>query len=129
MTLFRAIVRIAASVPLAAFFAFVGYMKATAPLTTLAQHGAWTTRLPEAAGRIVGVSEIVGAALLLVGLLPGRARIGAASALILIVNQGVAAGVHAAAGEGHALPQNAVLVALLAVVAWAGRATRLTPSG
>lgn len=121
MAIVRTALRILLSLPLAAFFGFVGWMKASAPLATLAQHGAWTVRLPEALGRVVGVSEIACALLLLVGLLPRRARIGAASALLLIANQGVAAAVHAGAGESHALPQNAVLVAALAPVAWLSR--------
>ncbi len=121
MAIVRTALRILLSLPLAAFFGFVGWMKASAPLATLTQHGAWTVRLPEALGRVVGVSEIACALLLLVGLLPRRARIGAASALVLIANQGVAAAVHAGAGESHALPQNAVLVAALALVAWLSR--------
>ena len=121
MAIVRTALRILLSLPLAAFFGFVGWMKASAPLATLTQHGAWTVRLPEPLGRVVGVSEIACALLLLVGLMPRRARIGAASALVLIANQGVAAAVHAGAGESHALPQNAVLVAALALVAWLSR--------
>lgn len=121
MAMIRTALRILLSLPLAAFFGFVGWMKASAPLAMLAQHGAWTVRIPEPLGRIVGVSEIVCALLLLVGLLPGRARIGGAAALVLIANQAVAAAVHASAGESEALPQNAVLVAALAVVAWLSR--------
>lgn len=113
--------RILLSLPLAAFFGFVGWMKASAPIAILAQHGAWTVRVPEPLGRAVGVSEIVCALLLLVGLLPRRARIGAAAALVLIANQFVAAAVHASAVEAHALPQNVVLVAALALVAWLSR--------
>lgn len=120
MAIVRTALRILLSLPLAAFFGFVGWMKTSAPVATLAQHGAWTARIPEPLGRAVGVSEIV-CALLLVGLLPGRTRIGAAAALVLIANQGVAAAVHASAGEGHALPQNAVLIAALALVAWLSR--------
>lgn len=121
MTVVRMALRILLSLPLAAFFGFVGWMKATAPLAMLARYGAWTVRVPEPLGRAVGVSEIVCALLLLAGLLAGCARIGAASAVILIVNQLVAAAVHASAGERHALPQNAVLIAALALVAWLSR--------
>lgn len=121
MAIVRTALRIFLSLPLAAFFGFVGWMKASAPVATLAQHGAWTVRIPKPLGRAVGVSEIVCTLLLLVGLLPGRARIGAAAALVLITNQGVAAAVHASAGESHALPQNAVLVTALGVVAWLSR--------
>ena len=111
----------AAGLLLAAFFGFVGFMKASAPMAVLAQHGAWTAHLPEPLGRVVGVSELVCAALLLAGLLPRRARISAASAAILIVNQLVAAAFHAAAGEAAALPQNAVIIALCVLVAAGAR--------
>lgn len=121
MAFVRTTLRILLSLPLASFFGFVGWMKASAPVATLAQHGAWTVRIPEPLGRAVGVSEIVCALLLLVGLLPRRARVGAASAIVLIVNQAVAAAVHASAGESQALPQNAVLVAAIALVAWLSR--------
>ncbi|WP_315761432.1 DoxX family protein [Sphingomonas sp. Y38-1Y] len=121
MAIVRTALRALLSLSLAAFFGFVGWMKASAPMAMLAQHGAWTVRVPEPLGRVVGVSEIVCALLLLVGLLPGRARIGAASALILIANQLVAAAIHAGVGETHALPQNGVLIAALGLIAWLSR--------
>lgn len=105
----------AVSLLLAAFFLFVGYMKASAPLSELALHGAWTVHLPEAAGRAVGVSEMALAIALLAGL--ARPMAGVAAALILILNQIVAAAVHAGSGESAALPQNAVLIALCLAVA------------
>ncbi|WP_430388169.1 hypothetical protein [Blastomonas fulva] len=50
---------------LAAFFAFVGYHKAFAPLAELAQHRVWTLALPVWAGRVIGWSELLLAAGLL----------------------------------------------------------------
>ncbi|BBD98671.1 hypothetical protein SAMIE_1021720 [Sphingobium amiense] len=105
----------AMSLLLAAFFLFVGYMKASAPLPELALHGAWTVHLPEAAGRAVGVSEMALALALLAGL--ARPGAGAVAALILVLNQIAAAAVHAGSGESAALPQNAVLIALCLAVA------------
>lgn len=102
--------------PLAAFFAFVGWNKAFAPLADLARHGAWTVHLPQWLGRAVGGSELACAALLLV---PGRLR--RIAALVLVANQACAAAVHLAHGETAALPQNAVLLALLIALAWLGR--------
>ena len=96
---------------LAAFFAFVGWNKAFASLADLASYHAWTIWLPEALGRIVGWSEMACAVLLLIP----RTRPWAA--LLLIANQLVAAGFHAAHGEAAALPQNAVLIAMLAFIA------------
>ncbi len=104
------------AVPLAAFFAFVGWNKAFAPMADLARHGAWTVHLPQWLGRVVGGSELACAVLLLV---PGRLR--RITALVLVANQACAAAVHLARGETAALPQNAVLVALLIALAWLGR--------
>jgi uncharacterized membrane protein YphA (DoxX/SURF4 family) len=105
---------------LAAFFGFVGWNKAFASLTQLATYGAWTVHLPEVIGRAVGWSELVCAAALLVP----RTRMW--SALLLIANQFAAAAVHFTQGELAALPQNAVLVALLAIVAFLARTPRGT---
>lgn len=106
---------------LAAFFAFVGYHKSFAPLAELAQHRVWTLALPEWAGRLVGVSEMLMAAALLAMMRPGLRVWAAVAAGLLIVNQLIAAGVHWSRGEADALPQNAVLVTLLGLVGLAAR--------
>lgn len=111
------------SVPLALFFAFVGWNKAFAPLADLARYGAWTVHLPEALGRVVGWSELACALALLGSVLPRGLRIAHLAALVLIANQCAASVVHAAQGEGAALPQNGVLIAMLAAVAWLIRAS------
>ena len=109
---------------LAAFFAFVGYHKAFSPLAELAQHRVWTLALPEWAGRIVGGSELL-CAILLLGYGVACTRMwAAAGALALIVNQLVAAAVHASRGEADAMPQNAILIGLLALVVLAARHDR-----
>lgn len=83
----------------------------------LAQQGAWTAALPPWLGRAVGWSEIgCAAALLLTRLWPGQISVAVPVAGLLIVNQGFAAAVHAGRGETDALPQNAVLVAMLAAL-------------
>ncbi|WP_310535095.1 DoxX family protein [Novosphingobium sp.] len=102
---------------LATFFAFVGWNKAFASLADLARFGAWTVFLPEWAGRLVGLSEMGLAAGLLSIFVPRRRNIARWSALLLIANQAVAALVHLTHGETAALPQNGVLIALLAAVA------------
>ncbi|MFM5948597.1 MAG: DoxX family protein [Novosphingobium sp.] len=103
---------------LAAFFGFVGWNKAFAPLEDLARYHAWTVYLPEWLGRMVGWSEMLLALTLLLVFLPARHGIARIAALALIANQLGAATVHAFQGEAAALPQNAVLIALLALVAW-----------
>lgn len=104
---------------LAAFFGFVGWNKALAPLADLARHGAWTVHLPEWLGRLVGWSELaLAAALLAVPVRPSIARI---AALALVANQIAAGLVHLARGETAALPQNAVLIVMLLALWGAAR--------
>ena len=102
---------------LAAFFGFVGYNKAFAPLTDLQRYGAWTIWLPETVGRLVGWSEMACAAGLLLALPAPTRAIARLAAIVLIVNQLAAAAVHAVHGETGALPQNLILIALLGLVA------------
>lgn len=109
------------AVPVAAFFGFVGWHKAFAPLAELARHHAWTVFLPAWAGRLVGWSELAMAAGLLAALAPRGAQVVTASALLLLANQLVAAAVHLAHGEAGALPQNLGLIAALAVIALLAR--------
>ena len=103
---------------LAAFFLFVGWNKAFASLADLARYHAWTIYIPESLGRFVGWSEMLLAIGLVAGLLPDRHRIVVWAAGLLILNQIIAATIHLAHGEMSALPQNAVLIALLGLVAW-----------
>ena len=60
----RRLAAAAVALPLAAFFAFVGWSKATAPLADLARYHAWTVYIPEPVGRLVGWSEVTGGAVL-----------------------------------------------------------------
>ncbi len=112
-----AVLTVTPAVVLGAFFAFVGWNKAFAPRADLASYHVWTLVLPEWAGRLVGWSEMALAAALLGALLPQGRQIARVSALLLILNQAVAAAVHTAQGEVSALPQNAVLALLLILLA------------
>ena len=105
-------------VPLALFFGFVGWNKAFTALADLARYRAWTVYLPEWLGRLVGWSEMLLALALLLVFVPARRSLARIAALALIANQLCAAAVHTLQGETGALPQNAVLIALLALVAW-----------
>lgn len=117
-----AIARVGLGLLLAAFFGFVGWMKAFAPLAELRLHHAWTVWLPEPLGRAVGWSELIGAALLALALLvPRLARHQRAVAVYFIVNQMAAATTHFAVGEHGALPQNAVLTVAFAALAVSAR--------
>lgn len=118
-----------AALMLAAAFGFFGYFKSFAARAVLEQHHAWTNALPDIPGRAVGLSELIAAALLLIfGVFqPERRRIVAGVALYAIANQGCAALVHIMRGETAALPQNAVLSALAALVLAASRFHHVQP--
>lgn len=105
------------AVLLAAFFGFVGYSKAFASFADLTRYGAWTIWLPEIPARLVGWSEMLCAAALLCIFAAGYRHLARIAAILLILNQLAAAAVHASHGETAALPQNAVLIAMLALVA------------
>lgn len=107
----------ALSLPLAVFFGFVGWHKSVDNHTDLTRYGSWTAHLPEWLGRIVGWSELACAATLLIGL--ARPVWGRVAASVLIANQIAAALTHATTGEVAALPQNFVLIVMLATVTWA----------
>jgi hypothetical protein len=107
----------AAALPLAAFFAFVGYYKAFASLAELAKHSAFTVHLPEWLGRTIGWIEIACALALVAGIFwrrAGPAQI--AAALFQIAEQGVSSLIHARHGEAAMLPQNAALAGLLLLI-------------
>lgn len=113
----RRIILAALSLPLAAFFAFVGWHKAFAPQAELIRHHSWTIWLPEWLGKIIGWSELACAFALLLGQYPRWNATARWAALVLIANQCVAAVIHFAHGEANSLPQNIVLALMLAAVA------------
>ena len=118
----RTIGLIVVSALLAAFFGFVGFMKAFAPMAELAIHRAWVVGLPVPLARAIGWSEMLCALILLVGAV-ARPAWATGAAIVLIVNQLVALSVHLARGETGALPQNLVLLGLLGIVVIASRAS------
>ncbi|WP_429594437.1 DoxX family protein [Sphingomonas zeicaulis] len=109
----------AAQILLAAFFAFVGFMKMTAPMAELERHHAWVAGLIPPVARVVGTSEMLCALLLVVpGLLRGHDRWIGGAAAALIANQCAAILFHALRGDlAGAITQNLVLIALLGLVA------------
>jgi uncharacterized membrane protein YphA (DoxX/SURF4 family) len=120
--------RIAIAALLASFFGFVGFMKAFAPMAELAIHRAWVVGLPVLLARAVGWSEMLCAALLLVGAV-ARPAWACAAAIVLIVNQLIALSVHLARGETGALTQNLLLVVLLGIVVIASRTSTTARTG
>lgn len=101
---------------LAAFFCFVGYWKALGPAAALVEHKAWVAGFPLFFARAVGWSEIALALLLLATAWPRLRKAAHWAAPLLVVNQLVAGLVHISRRELDALPQNAVLLALLVLV-------------
>ncbi|QZH73895.1 MAG: DoxX family protein [Erythrobacter sp.] len=101
------------------FSLFVGYHKAFSPIEILAQNSAWTVHLPVWLGRMVGVLEVLAASVMLLGLaLRPLARIGYFAAIWITLNHVAAALIHATHDEAHALPANAVYLALCGLIVW-----------
>jgi uncharacterized membrane protein YphA (DoxX/SURF4 family) len=101
---------------LAAFFAFVGWHKLVSPLADLQRYHSWTAYLPELPGRIVGMSELICAAALVLSIVSKYRAAAGVAAAVLIANQLIAAAVHWTHQEIAALPQNGALIALLLAV-------------
>lgn len=109
------------ALPMAPFFAFVGWYMAFEPMAELARHHAWTAHLPVWIGRPFGLTELAAAAAIALAALPVVGRrvrpLGVIAALWLAASQVVAAAVHFTWGEVAALPQNLVLFIALLVIA------------
>ncbi len=85
---------------LALFFLFVGGMKTAAPMAMLQLHHAWVASLPVAAARLVGVSEVLCAAIMILGLCLRRfVWWSGVAAWTLLANQIVAVFFHVLRGE------------------------------
>lgn len=114
---------------LGAFHGFVGWHKAFSTHEQLVQHAAWTMHLPMWLGKLVGwVEMVVTAALLLALVRPALARVGYWCCIYFIVLEVVAAAVHYVMQDGGSLLQNAVSIALTALLAWL-YARRAQPTG
>jgi hypothetical protein len=103
---------------LSVFFLFVGGMKTFAPFPMLQLHHAWVADLPAEIARSVGVSEIISAAILLLGLfIRPLAWWSGIAAWSLVANQGVAVGFHAMRGEMSVSGlQNGILILALVFI-------------
>jgi uncharacterized membrane protein len=112
----RHILCAAIALPLAAFFAFVGWYKTVSPLAELARHGAYTVHLPEWLGRCAGVTEMLCALALVVGIVP-RWRVAAKwGAVYVFISQIIAGTIHVIHGETGALLANARWMAMAAIL-------------
>jgi DoxX-like family len=114
-----------ACLPLAAFFAFVGYWKAFGPIAALAQHHAWVAGWPDWFARAIGWSELACATALLVSSAGGLSGIAMCAALVLVINQLAALAVHASRGEAATMgQQNLIIIAALGLIALCASLTR-----
>ena len=105
------------AIPLAAFFGFVGWYKAFAPLPELLAHHAWTAHIPAWLGRPMGLTEMAGAAALVAGLVPAAWRWTQLAALWLAASQIPSSVIHWTHGEAEELPKNLLIFVLLLAVA------------
>ena len=113
------------ALPLAAFFGFVGYYKAFAPIEELARHSAFTVHLPVLLGKALGWLEMAGALALLSGLAIRAARpVQGAFAWALAAEQVVSSIIHLQHDEAAMLPQNGVIIVMLVGIALLGREKR-----
>ena len=99
-------------------FGMAGFMKATAPLETLAANMTWVAAMPGLV-RFIGVAELLGA---LGMILPAATRIRPmltpAAGLGLVIIMVLAALFHLTRGEFSAIGANAILGLLAGFVAW-----------
>lgn len=115
----RAVLLAALTLVLGAFHGFVGWHKALSSHEELVQHAAWTMHLPMWLGKLVGWTEMIVTAALLVALIrPKLARIGVWACIIFIVMELAAAVTHYLTRDGGSLVQNAVSISLTALLAW-----------
>lgn len=122
MPLWRRLAVALPGLPLAAFFAFVGWYKAFAPLAQLLAYHAWTAHVPWWIGRPMGWIEMAAAAALVAGLAPRAWHATRVAAAVLAASQIASSFVHASNGEANALGQTTFLFAALVLVAWAAKA-------
>ena len=115
----RVILTAALTLLLGAFHGFVGWHKAFSSHEELVRHAAWTMHLPVWLGKVVGWTEMIVTAALLVALArPKLARIGVGACIIFIVMELAAAVTHYVSQDGGSLVQNAMAIALTALLAW-----------
>lgn len=113
----------AAQLLLAAAYGLFGSMKATRPLAELAPMMTWVNQFPEVFVRSLGVAEMLGAVgLILPGLLRIQPQMVRVTAFFILAHQACAVALHASRGEFAALPLNAILIALAALIAWGRKA-------
>jgi len=123
----RLLVLTALTLLLGAFHGFVGWHKAFSIHEELVRHAAWTMHLPIGLGKAVGWIEMIASAALLVTLVrPPLARVGMWACIAIILMELAATVTHYLTQDGGSLMQNAVSIALTAVLAWL-YATRFQP--
>jgi DoxX-like family len=109
------------ALPMAAFFAFVGYHKVFSSMADLARYGAYTAHLPEWIGRIAGLGEIASAAAILAGINPKWRKALPMACGFVILSQIVSSIIHIQHDELAALRQNGVIAVVALVMIWLGR--------
>lgn len=112
------------ALPLAAFFAFVGWHKIFSSMADLAKYGAYTAHLPEWIGRAMGIGEVASALAVVIGIHPAWRRFVPMACGFIILSQILSSIIHMQHDEMAALPQNAVIAVMAAALVWLCRAAR-----
>ncbi|MCC3763072.1 DoxX family protein [Glycomyces sp. TRM65418] len=104
---------------LAAAFIVSGTLKATRPKEQLAPTFTWVNDFPSSVVKFIGITQVAAALGLILPALTGIAVVLTPLAAVGLAVEMVLAGIyHARKGEWSALPTNAVILILAAVVAW-----------
>jgi len=119
MTIARELLLAALTLLLSAFHGFVGWHKAFSSHEELVRHSAWTMHLPVWLGKLVGWTEMILTAALLVALVrPKLARIGVWVCILFVLMELISAATHYVTQDGGSLAQNAMAVTLTGLLAW-----------
>jgi putative oxidoreductase len=107
---------------LALVFGMAGWMKSTYGIETLALYVPWSTDVPLALVRFIGVAEFLGAlALVLPALTRVKPLLTPLAAALLALAMGMAVVFHLARGEAPSVAMPLMLGLLAALVAWGRR--------
>ena len=104
---------------LAAMFLMAGVTKLTQPVENLAQMLPWTTQVPEALVRFIGLAELLGAVgLILPSLLRIKPQLTAWAATGIAIIMLLATLFHISRGETAVIGMNILIALLAAFIAW-----------
>ena len=108
-----------AQVLLGGMFLMSGFMKLSSPMADMATSMPWTTALPEAMVRFIGLAELLGGiGLLLPSILRIKPVLTPLAAVGLATIMVLATGFHLMRGETSVIVMNLILAAIAVFIAW-----------